>query len=254
MRVAAIQSDIVWERPEETCARLEPWIARAAAAGARLVALPEMFACGFSMETARIAEPVDGPTASFLSDQARRHGLWLGGSLPERSRDAQRPANTFVLAGPGGEQHRYRKLHPFSYAGEHQHYRAGDMPLTVEVEGLRVTPFICYDLRFANVFWDAATGTDLFLVVANWPRPRREHWRTLLRARAIENQAWVVGVNRVGEGGGLEYAGDSAVVDPMGVVVAEASEQEALLVADVTPEAVRHTREAFPFLRDRRPH
>jgi len=252
MRIAALQCDTVWENPEENYARLAPWITRAAEAGARLVALPEMFACGFSMDTGRIAEAPDGPSVGFLTDQAQRHGLWVAGSIPERRPGQERPHNTLVLAGPGGEAHRYRKLHPFSYAREDEHYLAGDTPLTAEIEGLRLTPFICYDLRFADVFWAAARETDAYLVVANWPRPRREHWRALLRARAIENQAWVVAVNRVGEGGRLSYSGDSAIIDPMGVVVAEASEQEALLLADVTPDAVRHARETFPFLRDRR--
>jgi predicted amidohydrolase len=252
MKIAALQSNIVWERPEENFAHLEPWIARAADAGARLIALPEMFACGFSMDTARIVEAPDGPTASFLAEQAARHGVWVGGSIPEGVPDQTRPHNTLLLVGPGGETQRYRKLHPFSYAGEHEHYRAGDSSLTFEIEGLRLTTFICYDLRFADVFWSTAKATDAYLVVANWPRPRREHWRNLLRARAIENQAWVVGVNRVGEGGRLAYAGDSAIIDPMGVTVAEASEQEALLIADLDPEAVRKTRQDFPFFGDRR--
>jgi predicted amidohydrolase len=252
MKIAALQCDIAWERPDENYARLAPRVARAAEAGARLVVLPEMFACGFSMDTDRIAEAPDGPSGRFLAEQAQRNGLWVAGSIPERAPEQRKPYNTLVLAGPGGETHRYRKLHPFSYAREDEHYLAGETPLTVEVEGVRLTPFICYDLRFADVFWDAARATDAYLVVANWPRTRSTHWRALLRARAIENQAWVIAVNRVGEGGKLSYSGDSAIIDPMGVTIAEASEQEALLIADVSPEAVRHTRETLPFLRDRR--
>ena len=109
-----------------------------------------------------------------------------------------------------------------------------------------------YDLRFANEFWALAHDTDLYLVVANWPEPRREHWRTLLRARAIENQAYVLGANRVGAVRDLNHVGDSAIVDPLGRTLAEASIGEAVLVADVTAEQVRQVRESLPFLRDRR--
>jgi predicted amidohydrolase len=157
-----------------------------------------------------------------------------------------------VLAGPGGELHRYAKIHPFSYGGETDHYAAGSDTISVDIDGVRTTPFVCYDLRFADVFWEAAPPTDLYLVVANWPAARRLHWRTLLVARAIENQAWVVGVNRVGSGDGLEYAGDTAIIDPMGQTVASATtEAEEIVVAEVDTAAVRQTRTRFPFLHDR---
>src|SRR5688572_7491229 len=117
MRVAAIQSDIVWEDPPANFERLRPWLAAAAAAGARLVALPEMFACGFSMKAERVREPEGGPSARFLEEQARANGLWLCGSIPELPPGARRPFNTLVLAGPRGQVHRYRKIHPFSFAG-----------------------------------------------------------------------------------------------------------------------------------------
>lgn len=257
MRVALVQSDIVWEDPPANFARLRPWIAVAAATGARLVALPEMFACGFSMRADAVAEPEDGPTARFLRDAARRHGLWLAGSMPLREAGAARPHNALVLAGPDGEVHRYRKQRPFTHAGEDRAFAAGEAPLTVAVEGLRLSLFVCYDLRFADLFWPLAPATDAYLVVANWPETRREHWTTLLRARAIENQAYVLGVNRVGSGGPpgvtpLRYVGDSVVIDPAGAVLAAASEGETLLLADVEPGRVAAVREALPFLRDRR--
>lgn len=252
MRVAVVQHDIEWEDPKATFARVEPWIAAAAGAGARLVVLAEMFSTGFSMATERTVEPVDGPSVGFLSEQAARHGLWLCGSVPEQADDAALPSNTFVLAAPDGDLTRYRKLHPFSYAGEHEHFAPGDGIVTVDVEGVRVTPFVCYDLRFADVFWSAATATDCYVVVANWPEARRHHWTTLLQARAIENQAYVVGCNRVGEGGGLRYSGDSLVVDPLGTVLAAGAGSETLLLADVDPGVVARTRARLPFLQDRR--
>ncbi len=252
MRIAALQSDIVWEDPEANFKRLEPWIAAAAASGARFLALPEMYACGFSMATERVAEAPDGPSTRFLVDQAKRHGLWLSGSIPERPDADDRPYNTLIVAGPGGEIHRYSKIHPFSYSGEDRHYRAGEDFVTIDVEGLRFTLFVCYDLRFADEFWATAVATDVYLVAANWPEARRHHWRALLRARAIENQAYVVGVNRVGDGGNLHYTGDSRIIDPMGEILAAGACTETLLSAEVDPAVVRETRKKFPFLQDRR--
>ncbi|MBV9823394.1 MAG: carbon-nitrogen family hydrolase [Actinobacteria bacterium] len=254
MKVAAIQHDIVWEDGPATRARLEPLIAQAAASGAKLIVLSEMYATGFSMQAESVAEQPGGPNERFLREQAERHGAWLVGSIAQWSGPAGDPlaANVAVLAGPSGELHRYDKIHPFSYAGEHEHYRAGKDFLTVDIGGLRVSVFICYDLRFADEFWTLAPDTDLYVVPANWPQPRYQHWRTLLRARAIENQAYVLGCNRVGEADRLVYRGDSAIIDPMGQVLAEASHAEAVLCVEVDADEVRRVRGRFPFLADRR--
>ena len=251
MRVAAIQHDIVWEDRDATLAHVAPLVASAADEGARLIVLPEMFAVGFSMAPERVAEPADGPTSSWLQEQAARHDVWIGGSIPEQ-RAGGRPRNVLVLAAPDGTTHRYAKIHPFTYSGEHEHYDAGDTLVTVDVDGLRVSLFVCYDLRFADEFWALAPATDLYVVPANWPAKRGHHWRSLLVARAIENQAYVLGCNRVGSGDGLPYAGDSCVIDPVGETLASASEGEAVVTAEVDPAVVAATRERFPFLTDRR--
>jgi omega-amidase len=252
LRVAALQHDIVWEDPKANFERLAPMIDGAARAGARLVALTEMYATGFSMDAERIAEPVDGPSTQFLVEQAAAHDVWVCGSVPEQVEGAAKPSNQLVLAAPDGTVHRYAKVHPFSYGHEHEHYAAGAQYTTVDVDGVRITPLVCYDLRFAYAFWDVAVATDAYVVVANWPEARRVHWQVLLRARAIENQAYVVGVNRVGHGGKLEYAGDSCIVDPLGTVLATAASIESTLVADLDTEVVTATRAKFPFLADRR--
>ena len=252
MRIAAVQHDIVWEDRDANFARLAPQVARAVGAGAELVLLTETFSTGFSM-TPGIGEPEGGPSAQFLAAQAAEHGVWVAGTCPEVADDGELPYNSFVLAGPDGTTHRYRKLHPFTHAGEHERFRAGDGPVTVEVGGQRVTPVICYDLRFADVFWRAALDTDVYLVPANWPSPRRVHWQALLQARAIENQAYVVGCNRVGTAGdGTEHAGDSRIVSPMGELLATASGTETLVLADVDPAEVAATRDRLRFLPDRR--
>ena len=252
MKVAAIQHDIAWEDRAATLAALEPQVAAAAGAGARLVVLAEMFAVGFSLDVDGIVEATDGPTSAWLTEQAARHDVWICGSIPECSPGADRPANVLVLAGPDGSVHRYAKTHPFTYAREDEHYAPGESLVTVDVEGVRVSLFVCYDLRFADVFWSLAHDTDCYVVVANWPSSRRAHWQALLRARAIENQAYVVGVNRVGSGGGLDYSGDSAVIDPLGETLASAADAEALLVTEVDPSRVTDVRARFPFLADRR--
>jgi predicted amidohydrolase len=254
MRVAGLQLDIVWEDRAVNFEHARPWIEAAAAAGARLVVLPEMFSCGFSMDTGRIAEPEDGPSVGFLREQATQHQVWVCGSVPELAGGAAKPANTLVVASPQGELHRYRKIHPFTFAREHQHYEAGSEHVTLDIEGVRCTLFVCYDLRFADEFWSCAEATDCYVVVANWPDKRRRHWTTLLEARAIENQAYVVGLNRVGEGGSLAYTGDSRIIDPWGETLAAAARGETMLLAEVDPAVVAEARHEFPVLPDRRRH
>jgi predicted amidohydrolase len=251
-----VQHDIVWEDPAANHARLAPRIAAAAAGGASLVVLAEMFATGFTMATDRVAEGLDGPTVGFLREQAARHGVAVCGSVALRDPGDSLPGNDFLLASPDGEIRRYRKIHPFSFAGEDQNFQAGDQVVTWDLggdqTGVRVTPFVCYDLRFADVFWSAGPVTDAYVVVANWPASRQHHWRSLVVARAIENQAYVIAVNRVGQGGGLTYLGGSCVVGPGGEMVADAGSDEATIFADVLPDRVAAVRAEFPFLADRR--
>lgn len=298
MRVAALQHDIVWEDRAATLSRLAPQVSRAAAAGAHLVALTEMFATGFSMRTHLTAEAPDGPTATWMHEQAAEHGVWIAGSVALRtdppavadastargtpepgapnaldaldaspapdapdappasavrgdSADGVLASNAFLLVGPDGTRYRYDKVHPFSYAGEHERFRPGSDPVVAEVEGVRIGLSVCYDLRFADLYWDAERDVHLELIVANWPDGRRHHWRTLLDARAIEGQVYVVGVNRVGTGGKLGYAGDSRIVDPMGEVLAAGAGAETMLLADIEPSVVDATRARYPFRADR---
>ncbi len=228
--------DLAWEDVAENHRRARGLLEQAAKQEARLAILPEMFSTGFE---------------TFLRAAGKELGLWIIASIPETSET--RPHNMALVVSPDGSVARYAKIHPFSYGGEHLHYAPGDRVVTVAIDGVRVTPFVCYDLRFPEPFRAAAAETDLYVVVANWPELRREHWKTLLRARAIENQAYVAGVNRVGDGDGLHYAGDSAAISPLGETLAEGDERERVLFADVEPEKVAKLRERFPALEDRRP-
>jgi predicted amidohydrolase len=249
MRVALVQLEIAWEDKAENYRRAERRIQEAVALGAQLIVLPELFCCGFSMNTA-MAEPEGGPTELFLRDVAEGLGVHLLAGVPELG--AAKAENRALLVRPGQLTLRYTKLHPFSFSEEQQHYQAGTSPVIWELEGLRIAPFICYDLRFPEVFRQVANHVDAFIVIASWPATRRAHWQSLLKARAIENQAWVLGVNRVGEGGGLSYAGDSVIHDPLGEAVASVAMQEALIVADIDPKQAHVWRRTFPALKDRR--
>jgi predicted amidohydrolase len=251
MIVAGVQFDLAWEDPTENFRRAVPLVERAAAGGARLVALPEMFATGFSMNAALCASHADA-TKRWLGELAKRLKLHVIGGFAEPG--SPRPGNALGLFGPDGrELAHYRKVHPFALAREDVHYAGGDSLATATVEGVRVTPVICYDLRFPELFRAAATRTDLFVVIANWPEKRRHAWSTLLAARAIENQCFVLGVNRVGEAGGEPHSGDSALLDPFGLTRASASHGSTAVLADVDAAEVAKTRERFPFLKDRRP-
>lgn len=251
--VAGIQHDIAWEQPEANFAHLRPMVAEAVDRGARLVALTEMYSNGFSMNTGVIAEAVDGPSTTFLVEEATRHGVWVCGSVPERLEGHDRPHNCLVLAGPDGSTQRYRKIHRFSYAGEDEHYEAGEDTVTTDIDGVRISLFVCFDLRFSPDFWQVAADTDLYVVVANWPAARRVHWTTLLRARAIENQAYVLGVNRVGPAGdGLAHSGDSRLFDPVGGLVDKGdANEETIVIGSVDADEVARVRRDYPFLGER---
>jgi predicted amidohydrolase len=252
MKIAGIQLDITWEDPAANFLRGEELAREAVEGGSTFVVFPEMFNTGFSMEAELVAGFAE-ETRSFLSRLSEELGVFVLAGYGEPA--APRPANACSIFDPTGtEILHYTKIHPFSMAGEDEAFLAGEMVSTVEVEGIRVTPFICYDLRFPEIFRGAAVGTDLFCVLANWPDPRRRHWSLLLRARAIENQAYVLGVNRSGEGGGLHYTGDSALIDPMGTVLDEGEAGKEVLVGGLVDAAeVRRIREHFGFLDDRKP-
>jgi predicted amidohydrolase len=251
LEIALLQLDIAWENVSENHRRAARLLEGAATGGARLAILPEMFSTGFSMDAGRLAQAPGGASESFLELQAKTLDLWIIASVPQAG--TPRPRNMALVVSPQGTVARYAKIHPFSFAGEQKHYEAGDRVLTVTIDSVRVTPLVCYDLRFPEPFRVAAADTELFVVVANWPELRIGHWNTLLHARAIENQAYVAGVNRIGDGDNLHYTGDSAVVGPLGETLVEGGSEEGVFLANVDPEVVWNLRSRFPALDDRRP-
>ncbi len=250
MRLAGLQIDSAWENPEESFRRAEPLAERAASDGARLLVLPETFATGFSMRAEAMAAHA-GAVRKFVAGLARRLGVWLLAGLAEPG--DRRPANAYTLVDPNGAERLHgRKIHPFSLMAEAEHYESGATVDAIEIEGVRITPLICYDLRFVELFRAAAEDTDCFVVIANWPERRSHAWRTLLAARAIDCQAFVLGVNRVGDADGHPHRGDTTLIDPLGEVIATLAERPGVVAGHVEPEIVAKVRRRYPFLADRR--
>ena len=206
------------------------------------------------MNVGGITEPPMGESAAFMSATAAQYKIGLLGGIVSTGSDGL-GRNQAVLFGPDGrETARYTKLHPFSFGTETAYYGRGSEVVLFEWRGITVAPFICYDLRFPEVFRHAARrGAELFCVLANWPSARADHWRTLLKARAIENQAYVMGVNRVGSDPTLSYAGGSLIYGPRGEVLADGGEAAGMIAAQLDWDALREYRRAFPALADRHP-
>ncbi|WP_336249404.1 nitrilase-related carbon-nitrogen hydrolase [Stomatohabitans albus] len=251
LRVAGIQIGTVWNDVSANLAANEVWINRAGDYDAGLVVLSELFSTGFIPEHIE-AQREDGQVLSWMQTQAAANDLVVAATVFMQRADRERPTNTCVFMGPDGILGMYDKARPFSLAGEGALIEAGTQPLTVDIDGVRVTPFVCYDLRFPGLFWNTALTTDLFIIPANWPSSRAEQWTALLRARAIETQAYVLGVNRIGaDGNHIRHSGQSAVFDPIGNQVVAFGEQEGLVIADVDANRVERLREQFPIRNDR---
>ncbi|WCJ60478.1 carbon-nitrogen family hydrolase [Fontisphaera persica] len=251
MRVIGLQYDIVWENKAANFQKVRHLLGEAALGPDTLVVLPEMFATGFSMQVAQIAEPAGGPTEQFLAQLAREYQCTVvGGKVSPGNPPLGR--NEAVIFDPQGQlAGRYAKQRTFNPGDEGKYYESGSQTVLMLTGSWRWSPFICYDLRFPELFRRAAKeGAELFVIIANWPLERIEHWQILLRARAIENQAYVVGVNRCGRSPKLVYGGQSLVISPRGEVLAQAGDGEAVLAADIERESLLEYRRDFPVLAD----
>ncbi len=251
MKVFAVQFDIAWEDKAANFSKVRSLLAAAPPEPGSLVVLPEMFATGFSMNLSVTRQTPERDDEAFLSSLAREHRAFVIGGVVSPGAGEMGRNDAVVFSPDGALLARYTKIHPFSLGGEAQGHAAGAEIVTFEYGGFTVAQFVCYDLRFPEIFRAAAKrGANLFTVIALWPAKRQQHWLTLLQARAIENQAFVIGVNRVGNEPQFSYAGRSVVVDPHGVIIADAGEQERILTATLDAEAVHAWRRDFPALRD----
>jgi predicted amidohydrolase len=253
MKLYCCQTDITWENKVANYTRAQKLLAAARPERNSLVLLPEMFATGFSMNVSAVVEGPKADTEKFLAQIAQDFGVYMIGGVVTNSPDGRGYNQALAVSPNGRPLARYSKMQPFSLGGESKSYMAGEAPMFFAWEELKVSPFICYDLRFPELFRSAVRGgAQLFTVIANWPVARIHHWITLLQARAIENQAYVAGVNRCGTDPKHTYNGRSIIVDPHGTILIEAGDSECVISADISPEVVNKWRAEFPALEDMR--
>ena len=220
-----------------------------------VIVLPEMFSTGFSMQSARLAETMDGSAVQWVKKKAAEKNVIITGSLIIK--DGDRYVNRLIWMQPNGVYGTYDKRHLFGYAGEHEHYLPGDKRLIAQVKGWKINLSVCYDLRFpvwarnAIVAETGAPAYDVLINVANWPERRNTPWKTLLQARAIENQAYVIGLNRVGnDGNNIYHSGDSSIIDPMGEIIYQKAHDEDIFTYTLERARLEEVRKNLPFLKD----
>lgn len=252
LRITLIQTDLHWEDKSANLQMLDKKL-RSLPKGAEVVVLPEMFSTGFSMRPELLAETMDGDTVAWMKKTAAEKKIILTGSLIIREKDQY--FNRLIWMLPNGSFGVYDKRHRFAFAGEDQHYTAGSRRLIASVKGWRINLLVCYDLRFP--VWSRQSGHsgqpeyDVLIYVANWPERRNTAWKTLLRARAIENQSYVVGVNRVGkDGNDINHSGDSMVIDPLGEILYEQPGTEDMYTITLQKDTLESARKKFPFWKD----
>jgi len=254
MQIIGCQLDIEWENKEANFAAVRRMLGPEVPKSPALILLPEMFAVGFSMHVDQIAEEAGGPTEQFLAGLAAERKAYVMAGVVGRQADGRGLNQAVVFDPTGSEIVRYTKLNPFSLGGETKHFARGDDVQVVGVGAWQLAPFVCYDLRFPEVFRRAAQRkANLMVVIANWPVVRIDHWTALLAARAIENQAYVVGLNRTGRDPHLEYSGRSVIFDPHGRALTELDDRPGLLEAQLDLGALERYRHDFPALCDLRP-
>ncbi|TXF90115.1 amidohydrolase [Neolewinella aurantiaca] len=249
LTVTLLQTNIVWQNPEANLSHYAEQIASIGQA-TDLIVLPEMFTTGFTMDPANNAEAMEGPAMQWMAEQATATGAVVTGSLVIE--DEGKYYNRLIWMKPDGTYLMYNKRHLFAMAGEHEHYAAGAERLVVEYKGWRICPLVCYDLRFP--VWSRNDGAyDLLIYTANWPEKRAYDWNTLLKARAVENQCYTIGVNRVGEdANGHRYNGDSCVIDPGWRKTLFHVEKKETVHSEVLSAAhLAEVRAKLPFLMDR---
>ena len=242
-----LQTDLVWEAPSENLQRIEQRLRDVT--NTKLIVLPEMFTTGFTMNPSAVAQSMDGEAVTWMRRTAAAKGADLVGSLVIE--EGGKYFNRLVWAKADGGLHHYDKKHLFTFAGEDKHYSAGQQPLIVNLNGWNVATFICFDLRFPAWSRNLDGKYDMALYIASWPERRAKHWQALLQARPIENQAYVLGVTRVGTAGnGISYSGDSMLIDPLGEVLFHQSHSECLHNASLSRSLLDEVRSKFPFLKE----
>ena len=248
LHTALLQTNLHWHNPAENQFTFEQLIHKLPKA-VNLIVLPEMWATGFTMTPIEVAEPMSGSSVAWMQHMAEQHNAAVCGSLAIKEKDVF--YNRFIFAHPNGQIDTYDKAHPYTPSGEARVYSSGKRSVLIKYAGFRIRPLVCYDLRFP-VFTRNTDQYDLLICVANWPAARIQAWNTLLCARAIENMAFSVGVNRTGKDAyRLQYSGASAAYNALGDELAFAAAQDSVALVEFDKKELHKLREKLPFLDDR---
>jgi len=249
MKLALAQLDITFEDKTINKETVLNYIKYAVSEKVDMIFFPEMTLTGFSMNTSCVGEN-NNETLDFFKEMSFKYNIFIGFGYIKGTSHCK---NKYSVVAPSGvELVNYSKIHSFSFGEETKFYESGNEIKVFSAFGFAISPFICYDLRFPEIFQLASKTANLITVASNWPIERRDHWITLLKARAIENQCYIAGINRVGEGNGLNYSGDSMIVDPLGNIISTLYMEEGLIIADIFEDAVTEVRKTFRLKEDRK--
>lgn len=253
IKIGCVQLNTVWENKIENFKKVKKMIKEAVNQKCNVVCLPELFATGFTMNSRQFEEEIPGDTSDFIKKEAEKNKIYIVGSLIEKAE--KRPLNTCIVYDKEGKMlSKYSKIHLFPLDKENEYYNEGNSISIFDIEGIKVSTFICYDLRFPEIFAIAAEkGAKIIFILANWPSCRERDWKIFLKSRALENQIYIVGVNRVGKSQTHKYFGASIIIDPLGNVIAEGSNLEEIVIANIETGKVDKIREDFPSFKDRKP-
>lgn len=250
MKVALAQINIAWENPKENLIKCEKFIKEASEKKADLIIFPEMALTGFTMNIKSLNLKEEF-ILDWIKSKAFENNINI--ALGYAIKVDEKGKNKFCIASSKNNiLGLYTKIHPFSYSGEDEKFYKGNEIISCKVKDANVTPFICYDLRFPEIFQIASKKSEIIIVIASWPKEREEHWITLLKARAIENQCFIIGVNRVGMGEKIEYSGASLIFDPLGNSLNKKSSKEELIIRDLDLSKIKEIRETINIKKDRR--
>lgn len=250
MRIALGQIDIAWKNKYENQQKCEMFISRASQEKADIIIFPEMTITGVSNDIPYLLDAND-EMVKWFKNEAIKYNINICFGYVKGAGDKGK--NNLLVVTPQNEEIvEYTKIHPFSYSNEDKYFERGEEVKFFSINEMVFSPFICYDLRFPEIFQIASKKAHTVIIIANWPENRREHWIALLKARAIENQCYVLAVNRVGEDKGLVYSGDSMIVDPLGNIIKTMYEEEGLIIADIDVAQVENIRDKFNVKKDRR--
>lgn len=250
MVIGIVQMNIEWEDIYSNMNKIETFIGEASEKNIDLLLFPEMALTGFTMDVSKhvfLENEIIGWISKIAMSKNISIGLGFGILVDKKG------LNKYVIISDKGEiLCEYSKIHPFSYSGEDKKYYKGIDIVSATLRGITITPFICYDLRFPEIFQIASKKSDLICVAANWPKEREKHWITLLTARAIENQCYIAGINRIGSGDGIDYSGCSMIIDPEGNILNNINNDEGIIISDIYEDKVKDIRRKFTLKRDRR--